>query len=615
MNSNYTERQYVIQGLFVVTALLLLFKCVDLQLLDTSYRKKANVTGLHEVTLYPSRGLIYDRDTNLLVNNKAIYDIKVTYNQVKNLDTAKFCNLLDIDQATFKENLNKDFKSVRFAQWIPYTFMTKISAEQYAQFQESLYEFPGFYEELRNVRDYNYPVGAHVLGYISEVNPTEIKLSENYYEEGDYIGNTGLEKEYERDLRGKRGKKYLLRDNLGRLEGSFRNGKLDSSAISGTDIISTLDVELQQYGERLMNNKIGSVVAIEPSSGEILSFISSPSYNPAILSINRNRGDAFKQMREDSIKPLFNRALNAQYPPGSTFKTIMSLIGLQEGVINPHKGVTCRGAYFYKSRRFGCRYHAEPIYNLAKALQFSCNTYYYQAFRDVIDKDGYGYEHVKAGMDRFSDYLREFGLGAPLGIDLAGEQNGNIPTSGYYDRLYNKSWKSPTVISLGIGQGELLVTPLQLANVAVILANRGWYYTPHLVKGPRIPDVELSKQTEIKKYELSIDSIHFSPVIDGMELAVSSNTAQIPEVAYCGKTGTVQNPHGEDHSSFIAFAPKENPKIAIMVYVENSGYGSRYARPIASLMIEQYLKGDIDRTNALRVLTEKRMLEASLIGK
>ncbi len=594
-------------GTIVFAALVLLFKCMQLQVIDKDYQTKANITGVHEMTMYPSRGLIYDRNKNLLVNNKAMYDLKVTYNQVKDIDTAKFCKLLDIDKATFEKNLDKNFNSIRYAKHVPFTFISKVSSKQFAAFQESMYEFPGFYEELRNVRDYNFPVGGHLLGYISEVNPPKIKSSQGYYEEGDYIGATGIEAEYEDSLRGIKGKKYFLKDNLGRAEGSYKDGENDEIAASGTNLQTTLDINLQIYGEMLMQNKIGSIVAIEPSTGEVLAFISSPTYNPEMLSINRNRGDAFKAMRKDKNKPLFNRALNAQYPPGSTFKPIMSLIGLQEGRINGNKGTVCRGAYYYKSLRFGCRPHAEPIHNMAKAIQFSCNTYYYELFRDVIDQDGFG--DAKVGMDKFSDYLKSFGLGSSLGIDLSGENEGNVPDADYYNKLYKHSWSSPTVISLGIGQGELLTTPLQLANLAAIIANRGWYKKPHLVKGFLVDEWVSPRYDKIET--MVTNPAYYKPVIDGMELVTGA--IPIEGVPYCGKTGTVQNPHGKDHSTFIGFAPKENPRIAIMVYVENSGYGSTYARPIASLLMEKYINGKVNREIPLRAYYEKRILEADLL--
>jgi len=596
-------------GVITLAGLLLLIKSLQLQVLNAAAATKGNITGVQVMTMYPSRGLIFDRDTTLLVNNKAMYDLKVTYNQVKNIDTSKFCKLLEIDKATFEKNLNKNFRSIRYAKHIPFNFISKVSARQFATFQESMYEFPGFFEELRNVRDYNYPVGGHVLGYISEASPLKIKESEGYYEEGDYIGVIGLESKYEELLRGKKGEKLFLRDNLGRIEGSYQEGAQDKPAQSGTSILTTLDIELQQYGEQLLQNKIGSIVAIEPTTGEILAFISSPSYDPSVLSINRNRSTAFDTLKNDKNKPLFNRALKAQYPPGSTFKPLMSLIGLAEDKTKPWRGTTCTGSYHYRTLRFGCRNHPEPISNMKKAIQYSCNTYYFELFRDVIDQDGFG--DAKEGMQKFDDYLKSFGLGLPLNIDMEGETDGNVPTVDYYNKIYRGSWSSPTILSLAIGQGELLVTPIQLANLAAIFANKGTYYPPHLVKGFLNSDIEPTKYE--KKSTMITNPSYYDAIIEGMELVTLG--APILDVPYCGKTGTVQNPHGDDHSTFISFAPKENPQIALAVYVENSGYGSIYARPIASLMIEKYIKGDINREDPYRVALEKRMFNANLMVK
>ncbi|MEM7102266.1 MAG: penicillin-binding protein 2 [Bacteroidota bacterium] len=614
MKDHYQNRKFAVQILFVLGAVALLFRTAQLQLFDRQYQQMDNVTGVQEITIHPARGLIYDRNGKLLVYNDALYDIQVTYNQVRELDTVKFCNLLSITPEDFNKSLQKDFKrDPRYSEWIPFVFLRKVSSANYAKFQENLYQFPGFFADLRNVRGYNHPAGAHVLGYISEVNERQIAASNNYYQGGDYIGTTGLERQYEEMLRGKRGKEYVMKDNLGRVEGSYRNGEKDEPAISGKDLITTLDIDLQEYGELLMGNKKGSIVAIEPSTGEILSMVSSPSYEPEMLAINRTRSEEFTKLHGDSLKPLMNRALIAQYPPGSIFKPVMSLIGLQEGILYPRKGITCRGAYYYNNRRFGCREHPEPIRNMAKALQYSCNTYYFQAFRDIIDKNGY--ENAEMGLDTVVSYLEQFGLGQTLGIDLAGELPGNIPDSDYYDKVYGQGvWRSPFIISLGIGQGELLFTPMQMANLAAIIGNRGFYYTPHFAKQFKDDD-NLILQDFQKQYKTSIAKEHYEAVIDGMELAVAGGSGRIDGIPYCGKTGTAQNPHGEDHSAFLAFAPKDDPKIAIAVFVENSGFGSLYARPIASLLIEKYLRGDIDRENPRRVYLENQMLKADLIAK
>lgn len=606
------NRKAIIQIFFVIGAFVLLARTAQLQLFDSSYKRHETVTGVQEITLYPARGLIYDRNGKLIVYNDALYDIKVTYNQVKDIDTTMLCELLNIDLNTFKKNLHKDFKKdPRFSEWIPYVFLKKLSAESYARFQEHLYKFPGFFAELRIVRGYSEKVGAHILGYVSEVSGKEIEASDGYYSEGDYAGKTGLERKYESSLRGEKGKRYVMKDNMGRIEGSYKNGSKDIAPISGKNLYTTLDIDLQAYAEKLLQNKIGAVVALDPSTGGVLAMASSPTYAPDLLAINRNRSEAFTKLASDSLKPLLNRALNAQYPPGSIFKTVMSLVGLQEGVFAAHRGISCRGAYFYNGRRFGCRNHPEGIHNLAKALQYSCNTFYFQGFRDILEKSGY--ENADKGLDTLVAHLYRFGLGKPMGIDLAGEESGNVPTSAYYDKVYGKGvWRSPFIISLGIGQGEYLITPVQMANMAAIIANRGHYYIPHIAQHfEGNEDAGLSKY-QVRK-ETNIDPAHFEAVMDGMELAALGG--RIEGHVFCGKTGTVQNPFGEDHSAFIAFAPRENPKIAIAVYIENSGYGSRFARPIASLLTEKYLKGDIDRENPQRVWMEKTMLEADLIPK
>lgn len=611
MQDHYQDRRFIIQGLFIAGAVLLLLKAIQIQLIDISYGQKASDNVVQKMNVYASRGLVYDRNGKLLVNNNAIYDLKVTYNQVKDIDTSKLCELLKISRATFLKNLNKDWRDKRYAPWKPFVFLKKISPKTYARFQESMYEFPGFFVELRNIRGYSYSTGAHVLGYIGEVNQRQIDNS-NYYKRGDYIGISGIELAYEKQLRGQRGIRYVLKDNLGRVEGGYQGGKHDSMAISGKDLISSLDVDLQLYGEQLMQNKRGSIVAIEPATGEILTLVSAPTYNPNLLTIGRNRGEAYTKLLQDSTKPLFNRALRAQYPPGSIFKPIMSLVAMQEGVIDANKAVGCGGAYVYKGLRVGCHGHPGAT-NVARGIQYSCNAYFCQVFREVIDKNGF----LKAdtGLDTLVMHLDAFGLGKKLGVDLPHEVSGNVPTSAYYDKLYRKgAWKSPTIISLGIGQGELLVTPLQMANFTAIIANRGYYYTPHLSKEFRGDTTKIPLQYRTKHYTL-VEPVHFEPVVDGMEdvvLAGTARVAQIPGIAVCGKTGTAENPHGDDHSVFVAFAPKHNPKIAIAVFVENGRFGSTHAAPIASLMIEKYINRDISEA---RKYLEKRMLESNLNKK
>ena len=608
MQDQFQGRRYIIQGVFVVAAIALLLKSIQLQLVDTSLREQASANVIQKINKYPSRGLIYDRNEKLLVNNKAIYDLMVTYDQVRDIDTAKFCRLLGITREAFIKNLNPNFSSVQYSKSKPFVFLKKISAETYARFQESLYEFPGFYVELRNVRGYTYPNGAHVLGYIGEVD-RKLLAKDPYYQRGDYIGISGVELAYEEYLRGVRGVEYVLRDNLGRIVGSYERGARDTASVSGKDLISSLDIDLQAYGELLLQNKRGGIVAIEPSTGEILSLVSMPSYNPNLLTIGRNRGDAYAELTSDTLKPLFNRAVNAQYPPGSIFKTVLALIAMQEGVSSHDRAIGCRGGYIYKGLRVGCHGHPTAT-SVSRAIQHSCNAYFCQIFRDIVDKNGF--TQAGPGLDSLVKHLHDFGLGIKLNSDIPNELAGNVPTSAYYDKIYRKGvWTSPYIVSLGIGQGELLITPLQMANIAAIIANRGYYYPPHLSKRFKNDTTQIPYNLRKPRYT-RIDTSYFKYVVDGMEdvvLAGTARIARVPGLAVCGKTGTAENPHGEDHSVFIAFAPKENPKIAIAVFVENGGYGARYGAPIASLMIEKYLNGKIHDS---RQYLEDRMIAADL---
>ncbi|MEL6635283.1 MAG: penicillin-binding protein 2 [Bacteroidota bacterium] len=611
----YRGRQRGIQVFFLLAIAILLFKALEIQLIDTSYQDRARATAIDKEILYPSRGLILDRNRQLLVNNNAMYDLKCTYKQIDpEMDTTLFCELLDIDVSTFEKKLDKDWRSARYSKSVPFVFMSKISSETYARLQESLYEFPGFSIQLRNVRGYPYPHAAHVLGYLSEVNQDQIEASRGKYARGDYIGATGLEQAYEEELRGKKGVRYLMKDNLGREVGSYKKGDFDTVAVSGVDLITSLDIELQRYGERLMQNKTGSIVAIEPATGEILTMLSAPTYDPNLLTINRNRGEAFSSLLQDSLNPFLDRSVMAKYPPGSIFKTVVSLVGMQEQVVYPNTGFACQGAYFYKGQARGCHGHSYP-YDVTVALQHSCNTYYFHTIRHIIDRFSFYDPHQ--GLDSFNHYVYQFGLGQPLGVDVPNESSGNVPTSKYYDYLYPKAkggWKSPTVMSIGIGQGEIEMTTVQMANLAAIIANRGWYYPPHLAKQFVGGEVAIPPQYRDKKY-VAVAPAYFDPIIDGMEKVVQAGTAtvaRVRDIAICGKTGTSQNPHGKDHSVFFAFAPRENPQIAIAVYVEHGVWGNRYAAPIASLMIERYLTGSVGEG---RRYLENRMLQADLVGQ
>jgi penicillin-binding protein 2 len=611
LNNQHKERQQYILALFGIAASVLLVKAFTLQVLNNDFKTRADAVAMSKETIYPARGLIYDRNERLLINNTPAYDLLVTYNQLDPaMDTAKFCRILGIDQASFRERLNKDFKrDIRYARHKPFVFMNKISPELYARLQESLYEFPGFFVLVRNVRSYPVRHAAHPLGYITEVTERDIDASDGAYVIGDYIGASGLELAYEKELKGTKGFRYVLKDNLGRDIGSFQNGSKDVLPQSGLDLVSTLDLDLQAYAEDLMHNKIGAIVAIEPSSGEILAFGSFPSYDPNLMVIDQNRGKAFARLQSDTLKPLFNRAIMAEYPPGSIFKSLVGLIGMQEQVITPQTGYSCPGYYTVGGNDVrNCRSHAPPV-DVATALQWSCNSYFFRAFREIVDK--FGFYNPEQGLEVFVRYLSAFGLGKALGVDFPGEKGGNIPSSAYYDRLYPKrkgGWRSPTIISLGIGQGELLLTTLQMANIAVLIANDGAYHIPHFAKffyrnGNRLPPPERFLETK----STGIDPVYFRSVKDGMLKVVEGGTAaaaRMHDISVAGKTGTVQNPHGEDHSTFIGFAPVNDPKIAIAVFVENAGGGSRYAAPIASLVMERYIRGSI--------ASERRWLEESM---
>lgn len=619
MSDSFSKRQIWIRGLFTVAALILAGRAMQIQLIDPTYRQKAEATTIDEYVIYPSRGVIYDRWGKLIVHNDPTYDLMVTYNQVdKQMDTLAFCNLLGITRDHFEKTLEKNWRDPRFSKSVPFVFLSKVSASKFAQFQERLYEFPGFSARLRHARGYPHTNAAHVIGYIREVDQAEVKQSEGVYTPGDYIGAGGLERAYEALLKGEKGRKLMLKDNLGR-EVGFLEGPSDLDPVSGSNLTSSLDLELQAYGEWLMQNKIGSIVAIEPATGQVLAMVSTPNYDPNELSIDRERGEAYKQLVEDPNLPLFDRSIMAQYPPGSLFKPIIALIGLETGAITPEKVVSCPGAYFFGGMRLtGCHNHP-TCYNVQTGIQYSCNAYFVSVFRDIVDKAG-GFYKPQEGLNIFNSYLEQFNIGKVTGIDIPREKEGFCPTSTFYDKHFNKQqpgqmWNSIWIRSLGIGQGELLLTNLQMANLAAIIANRGYYYKPHLIKAVDGDESADALKAYGIKQKVNIQEKYFELVIDGMEQVVQAGTArvaQIPGIAVCGKTGTAENPHGEDHSIFFAFAPKYNPQIAIAVYVENAGFGGVYAAPIASLMIEKYINRSI---NPAREYLEKRMLEANLMPK
>jgi len=611
-------RQKVIQASFVAAAIILITKVGQLQILDQSLQERADNVTLRKKTVYPFRGMIFDRNEKLLVVNKPSYELDVTYNEIDpNMDTLKFCRLLDITKDDFNTNLDKDWRSVRFNKAVPFKFMKQISPEMFGQFQEHIHEFPGFEPVFRSIRSYPHQNAAHVLGYLGEVSTLDLDQNPTKYKLGDYKGKTGLEKQYDDQLRGSKGLSLILRDNLGREVGNLNEGKLDSVAVTGTDLISSLDLNLQQYGEYLFNNKRGSVVAIEPASGEILAMISAPNYDPNDLIISAKRGKTFSALIADTVdRPFFDRTLMAKYPPGSIFKPILALAALQENIITPFKRQTCNGSYEVNTKGFsqGCRDHPSPV-TVKSALQWSCNSYFYQTLRDYLNKEGSTKPGL--GLDELKGYLEEFGINTKLGIDNSHENAGFFPDAKYFDKIHNAQgweWRAPAILSLGIGQGEIELTTLQMANLAAILANRGHYYTPHLIKSFKDETMDIPPRFRYKR-EVSIDKEHFDLVVDGLHQVVSSGTggrAYVPGLDICGKTGTSQNYSGNriDHSVFIAFAPKDNPKIAIAAFVENAGGGSAVAAPLASLMIEKYLKGEVKRN-----FLETRIVDINLLNK
>jgi len=601
MKDAFINRKYVIIALTVLASLGLIIRLFIIQVVKDSYRLSADNNVLRYVTQYPARGLIYDRNGELIVFNKAAYDLMVVPAQTSKIDTTVFCNLLGITGELFRERMKA---AVNYSRRAPSVFLKQISDETYARLQEKMFMYPGFYVQPRTLRKYSKPVAAHVLGYVSEVDEGIIR-KDPYYKPGDYIGTSGIEEAYEKELRGKRGVKIYLVDVYSRIKGSYANGSRDTLAVQGADITSGIDLDLQEYGELLMKNKRGSIVAIEPKTGEVLTLVSSPNYDPGLL-VGRIRSDNFANLSADTLNPLFNRALMASYPPGSTFKPINGLIALQEQVISPSTLFGCNNGYLFVK----CHSHRSPL-NLEGAIMISCNSYFCQAYRRILENPRY--LSVSDAFEKWKGYLDEFGFGSKLGTDFVNELPGFIPDGSYYDKYHGKNrWKALTVISMAIGQGEIGITPLQMANMTAAIANRGYYYTPHIVKSVGTAGNIDSRFTT--KHLISIDSVNFEEIIKGMDAAVNggagktAGVAVLKDIIVCGKTGTAQNPHGKEHAVFIAFAPKDDPKIAIMVVVENAGFGATYAAPIASLMIEKYLKGEISNKPL-----EQRMLELNLI--
>lgn len=588
-SGQYAGRRKIVSGIIIVVGLVLLGRLFMLQIIDPSYKAFARSNFLRHITDYPARGLIYDRHGELLVYNEVHYDLMVIPGQVGDIDTLEFCRLLNMDVSTFESRLLQARRHSRFRASV---FERQISKTTFAAFQEKMFRFPGFFVQPRTLRRYTYPIATHTFGYVGEAGPGIIG-NDPYYRPGDFIGISGIERAYEKELRGQKGLRIRMVDVFNRDIGPFHDGRYDTLAIAGKDIYTTLDTQLQLYGEKLMQNKRGSIVAIEPATGEVLTLVSAPSFDPGLL-VGRQRTRNYRMLQNDTLKPLFNRALMAQYPPGSVFKLVSTLIALQEGVVEPHTRYGCGGIYHAGGINVRCRSHPSPV-NVVTAIQYSCNTYSSIIFQNTINNPVFG--GIQHAFSHWRDYLVSFGFGRTFGSDLAFELPGLVATADYYDRLYGRSgWRSQTILSLGIGQGELGVTPMQLANMTAAIANRGYYLTPHVVKAiddPSSPNTRYSLANNIP-----IDKEHFETIVHAMHMVVEDGTgrfSRIPGISMAGKTGTVQNPHGENHSVFVAFAPVDDPQIAISVVVENAGYGSVWAAPIASLMIEQYLTGKVQR--------------------
>lgn len=593
------SREQTVIAIFLIVGLIYVLRLFYIQVIDDSYIRSANNNVLRYVTQYPARGLIYDRKGKLLVYNEAVYDLMVLPAQVKDIDTLEFCQLLQIPVEGFRERLDK---AKKFSRYKPSLFEKQISKETYGFLEEKMYRFKGFFVQSRTLRKYPKPIGAHLFGYVGEVTQRVID-KDPYYKSGDYIGISGIEKAYEEALRGKKGMKIKMVDVHNREVGSYAEGRFDTVSEMGKDLYLTIDGDLQEYGELLMQGKMGSIVAIEPSSGEILAFLSSPSYDPNLL-VGRVRGNNFKMLSQDPVKPLLNRAMAGTYPPGSTFKMVTDLIGLQEGVINDHTMFSCQGP---GSSPIRCTHNHQSPLDVYVAIEQSCNPFHWLVFRSIITGGGHG--SIRNNYVAWRKHVLSLGFGKKLGTDLQFELSGNVPSAETFDRIYGKGrWNALTIRSLSIGQGEILVTPLQLANYTAAMANRGSYTVPHVV---RSVDNQKPVESIFEKRISTIDRKYFEIAIKGMEQVSTMGTArwyQIEGITMAGKTGTAENPHGDDHSLFMAFAPVENPKIAIAVVIENAGFGSTWALPIASLLIEKYLNGTVKRTEI-----EERMLTTKLI--
>lgn len=579
-------RKYIVLGVFISMFIIMLGKLFYIQVISDKYYLSANNNALRKSYIFPARGEILDRNNRVLVKNQPIYDLLVIPNQIKNIDTAELCKILELDIEDLKNKLRRAKAQSSYQLTI---FDKQVSLRNYAALQEKLFLFPGFFLQPRTVRLYPDSVASQFLGYSKEVKQSEIDKSDGEYKSGDYIGKSGIEKSYEKELRGKRGVSYMIYDAKNNPKGAYQNGKFDEAAISGNRLISTLDLPLQKLGEALMNHKVGSIVAIEPETGEVLAFVSSPSYDPNLM-IGKQVGNEYMNLNNNPYRPLTIRPIQGLYSPGSAFKPLNALIALQDSVITPTTTFYCPGGYWAGNHYVRCE-HVDGTIDLKRGIARSCNTYFCNIFEKLITKNGR--KQQQATYDAWQKKVRKFGIGNVLGIDLPFEKSAKLYSTADYAKRYGKYWGYTNLISLSIGQGEMSTTPLQMANIMSIIANRGYYITPHVIKAIGSKKLILTKY--IQKHYVDIDTAHFRPVIDGMQDAVNkgwgtATESRIPNIIMCGKTGTVQNSHGKNHSVFIGFAPRDKPKIAIAVIVENGGYGGSYAAPIASFMTELYLK-------------------------
>ncbi len=585
------NRSTVVALIMIAVVLIFIVRLFSLQIIEDKYKKGADSNAFLKRTIFPPRGLIYDRNDSLLVYNKPAYDIGFIQREIETLDTASFCNDLKITKAYFEERMQdiKDRKkNPSYSAFTMQTFMTQLEIEDIAAFQQSLYKYPGFFIQTRTLREYRYDAGGHVLGSIGEVTPGMIE-NDDYYVPGDYAGRDGLENSYEKDLRGEKGYEILLRDARGRIVGRYHDGEDDIAPIAGRHVQTTLDINLQLLGEKLLQGKVGSVVAIEPSTGEILAMVSNPTFDPALL-VGRQRSKNYRMLLEDPLKPLYNRATQATYSPGSTFKIFQACVGLQLGGIKPNTIFHCSGT---GSKPIRCTHYHGSAITLLNAIEQSCNPYFWHTFRSTIEKSGYGKDNAnfKSAYDEWREAMKLFGFGGRFDdTDIYQQSSGNLPTEAYFNKMFGETgWRATTIRSLSIGQGEILTTPLQLANATAAVANKGYYITPHLNKADSML---------LHRHDLGVDEEFMKLVDEGMWRVNQFGTGrhyQIPDLITCGKTGTVQNNRGKDHALFIGYAPRENPQIAIACVIENAGFGATWAAPVASLMMEYYVTGKMTR--------------------